>query len=72
MVIKKQLTCPSCGGELVIKREANGWYQECVLCGQRIEISDLITVNTVGQIKILDQIEIPETREIVDTISKSN
>jgi transcription elongation factor Elf1 len=68
MIIKKQLKCPRCNGDLVIKREADGWFEECVLCGQRRDVSDLVTFNTVGQIKLVDQIEIepkPETNEAV-------
>jgi DNA-directed RNA polymerase subunit M/transcription elongation factor TFIIS len=58
MVIRKLIKCPRCNGDLLIERESDGWYENCPLCGYRRDISDLITINTVGQIKILDEIEV--------------
>jgi ssDNA-binding Zn-finger/Zn-ribbon topoisomerase 1 len=60
MAIQNQKTCPRCNSLLLIKREADGWFEECARCGERNNISDLVTVNTVGQIKILDRIEIKQ------------
>jgi len=57
MAIQKLKSCPRCNGELQIKRESNGWYEECGTCGQRRDVSELVVINNPGQIKILDQIE---------------
>jgi hypothetical protein len=46
-----------------ILREKQGWFEECVLCAYRRDISNLITENAVGQIQIMDEIEYdPEVR----------
>ena len=51
MAIQNLKTCPRCDGRLLIKREANGWYEECTKCGEKTDISELVTTNTLGQIK---------------------
>jgi DNA-directed RNA polymerase subunit M/transcription elongation factor TFIIS len=65
-------TCPRCNGRLLIKRETHGWYEECVLCGERKDISELVTVNTVGQIKILDRTEIEQKPDIENKLAQAN
>ncbi len=61
MAVQNQKTCPRCNGLLLIKREADGWFEECARCGEKTNISELVTVNTVGQIKLLDRTEIKQT-----------
>jgi Tfp pilus assembly protein FimT len=58
MAIQKLKICPLCNGELRIKREESGWYEECGTCGQRRDVSRLVVINNLGQIKVLDKIEI--------------
>jgi len=65
MAIQNLKACPRCNGRLLIKRDANGWYEECTKCGEKIDISELVTTNTVGQIKISNRIEI-ETNPVFD------
>ena len=60
MAIQNQKICPRCNGLLLIKREADGWFEECVRCGEKNNISELVTVNTEGQIKISDRTEIKQ------------
>ena len=60
MAVQNQKVCPRCNGLLLIKLEADGWFEECARCGERNNISELVTVNTVGQIKILDRTEIKQ------------
>jgi hypothetical protein len=72
MAIQNQKACPRCNGRLLIKREANGWYEECVLCGERKDISELVTINAVGQIKISDRIEIEQKPDIENKLTQAN
>jgi DNA-directed RNA polymerase subunit M/transcription elongation factor TFIIS len=60
MAVQNQKACPRCNGLMLIKLEAGGWFEECARCGERNNISELVTVNTVGQIKILDRTEIKQ------------
>ena len=60
MAIQNQKACHRCNGLLLIKHEANDWFEECARCGEKNNISELVTVNTVGQIKILDRTEIKQ------------
>jgi DNA-directed RNA polymerase subunit M/transcription elongation factor TFIIS len=74
MAIQNQKNCPRCNGVLLIKREADGWFEECARCGERNNISELVTVNTVGQIKILDRAEIkqnPVREDNLDRVEKA-
>jgi hypothetical protein len=57
LAIWKLKSCPRCNGDLFIQRETDGWYEECLLCGYEKDVSNLVTVNTVGQIKIKDKID---------------
>jgi len=57
MVIWKLKSCPRCNGDLFIQRETEGWYEGCLLCGYERDVSNLVTVNTVGAIKINDPVE---------------
>jgi len=43
MAIQNLKTCPRCDGRLLIKREANGWYEECTKCGEKTDISERFT-----------------------------
>ncbi len=58
MAVWKLKSCPRCTGDLFIQREMDGWYGECLACGYRKDVSNLVTVNTLGQIKISDPVEI--------------
>ena len=60
MAIWKLKTCPRCNGDIFIQREIDGWYEECLSCGYRRDVSNLVTVNTVGQIKINELFEIAQ------------
>jgi len=66
MAIQNLKACPRCNGRLLIKREANGWYEECTKCGEKTDISELVTTNTVGQIKISNRIEIEQKLDVDD------
>jgi len=56
--------CPRCAGDLFIIREADGWYEECLACGYRKDISNLVTTNALGQVKMKDPIEIGDKMDI--------
>ena len=74
MAVQNQKSCPRCNGTLLIKREADGWFEECARCGERTNISELVTVNTVGQIKLLDRTEIkpnPASEDNPDRVEKT-
>ncbi len=58
MVSWKLKSCPRCAGDLFILRETDGWYEECLSCGYRRDISNLVTTNALGQVKIKDPVEI--------------
>jgi len=48
---------PHCNYNLVIHRESDGWYEVCLSCGYHQDISNLVSMNTVGQVKIMCPIE---------------
>lgn len=50
--------CPRCAGDVFIMLETEGWYEECLACGYRKDISDLVTTNAFGQVKIKGPVEI--------------
>jgi hypothetical protein len=52
MAVWKLESCPRCSGDLFIQREEDGWYEECLLCGYQRDVSNLVTINAIGQIKI--------------------
>ena len=56
MAVWKLKSCPRCNGDLFIQRETDGWHEECLLCGYQRDVSNLVTVNTLGQVKIKGQI----------------
>jgi DNA-directed RNA polymerase subunit M/transcription elongation factor TFIIS len=64
LAIWKLKSCPRCNGDLFIQRETDGWYEECLLCGYEKDVSNLVTVNTVGQVKIKDKIDDEQTLNI--------
>ena len=39
--------CQKCGGDVFIEKDAYGWYQECLQCGWRDELT--VPVKTAGQ-----------------------
>jgi DNA-directed RNA polymerase subunit M/transcription elongation factor TFIIS len=53
-------SCPRCNGDLFIQLEIDGWYEECLACGYRKDISDLVTTNALGQVKMKGPIEAEE------------
>ena len=55
MAVWKLKSCPRCNGDLFIQREQDGGYEECLLCGYQRDVSNLVTVNTLGQVKIKGQ-----------------
>lgn len=57
MAIWQLKNCPRCTGDIFVQREIDGWYGECLKCGYRRDVTNLVTVNTVGQIKIKDPVE---------------
>jgi DNA-directed RNA polymerase subunit M/transcription elongation factor TFIIS len=57
MAVWKLKSCPRCNGDLFIQCETDGCYEECLLCGYEKDVSNLVTVNTVGQVKINDKID---------------
>jgi hypothetical protein len=61
MSIRHLKSCPGCSGDIFIKREKDGWWGECLVCGHRRDVSHLVTVNTVGQIKINEPVEAAQT-----------
>ena len=74
MAIQNQKACPRCNGPMLIKREADGWFEECARCGEKNNISELVIVNTVGQIKLLDRTEIkqnPVNEDSPDRVEKA-
>jgi predicted nucleic acid-binding Zn ribbon protein len=52
MAVWKLKSCPRCNGDLFIQREIDGWYEECLSCGYQRDVSNLVTVDTVGRVKI--------------------
>lgn len=57
MAVWKLKSCPRCNGDLFVQRESEGWVECCLLCGYEKDVSDMVTVNTVGQIKLNEQLE---------------
>jgi len=57
MTVLKLKSCTKCNAELLIQREADGWYEVCLVCGYHKDVSNLVTLNTVGQVKITCSIE---------------
>jgi DNA-directed RNA polymerase subunit M/transcription elongation factor TFIIS len=62
MAVWKLKCCPRCNGDLFIQRETDGWYEECLSCGYQRDVSNLVIINTVGQIKMKNPTEARETR----------
>jgi len=34
-------SCPRCGGDLFIDRDADGWFEQCLQCSYRRELVEL-------------------------------
>lgn len=41
MVMWKLKSCPRCGGDLFIDKDADGWYEQCLQCAYRRELKPL-------------------------------
>ena len=72
MAIQNLKTCPRCDGRLLIKREANRWYEECTKCGEKTDISELVTTNTLGQIKISNRIVIEQKPTVDEKLAQGD
>jgi hypothetical protein len=57
MAVWKLKSCPRCNGDLFVQREVEEWFECCLLCGYERNVSNLVTVNTVGQIKVNEPME---------------
>jgi DNA-directed RNA polymerase subunit M/transcription elongation factor TFIIS len=57
MAVWKLKSCPRCNGDLIIQRETDGWYEECLLCGYQHDVSNIVSVSAGGQVKIKGQLE---------------
>lgn len=38
-------SCPRCNGDLFIIKEADGWYEHCLLCGYLRDVTGLIAAD---------------------------
>jgi DNA-directed RNA polymerase subunit M/transcription elongation factor TFIIS len=72
MAVWKLKSCPRCSGDLYIQRETDGWYEECLLCGYQRDVSKLVAMNIVGQIKVKNPTEARETLSSDVRISSAN
>jgi ribosomal protein S27AE len=41
MVMWKFKSCPRCGGDFFIDKDADGWYEQCLQCAYRRELKPL-------------------------------
>ncbi len=41
MVLWKFASCPRCKGDVFITFDAEGWYEQCLLCSHRRDLKDL-------------------------------
>lgn len=41
MVMWKLKSCPRCGGDFFIDKDADGWYEQCLQCAYRRELKPL-------------------------------
>ena len=44
MVTWRLKDCPRCGGDTYIDKDIDGWYQQCLMCGYRLELKELNVV----------------------------
>ena len=56
--------CPQCNKTIYIQREAGGWYEVCVACGYRNDISGKVSLNTVGQAKVVKAADVKQVCDI--------
>ena len=42
---KQTLKCPRCRGFVIIDRDLDGWYQQCLQCGYHRDIKDIREVH---------------------------
>jgi DNA-directed RNA polymerase subunit RPC12/RpoP len=42
MVMWKLKSCPRCGGDFYIDKDADGWYEQCLQCAYRRELKPLV------------------------------
>ena len=52
MAVWKLKSCTRCNGDLFIQHETDGRHEECLLCGCERDASNLVTMNSVGEIKM--------------------
>ena len=45
--------CHRCGGDVFIERDEYGWYQECLQCGWRDELT--VSFKAAGQLTTKDK-----------------
>jgi len=38
--------CQRCGGDVFIDKDEYGWYQECLQCGRRFDLSSMVKAKT--------------------------
>ncbi len=40
-VLWRLKSCRRCQGDMVVDRDADGWYQSCLQCGYRVALADI-------------------------------
>ena len=40
-VLWRLKSCRRCQGDMVVDRDADGWYQSCLQCGYRVSLADI-------------------------------
>lgn len=61
MVMWKFRSCPRCGGDIFIDRDADGWYKECLQCGSLHHMPSTIKVHQHGKKKRKEEL-LPQRR----------
>ncbi len=41
----KLKSCPRCGGDMLIDKDLNFWYEQCLQCSYRVELQPLSSYN---------------------------
>jgi len=36
--------CPKCGGNIFLDRDFNGWYEQCLMCSYRRDLTTVVEV----------------------------
>ncbi len=50
-------SCPRCNGDLFINKEANSWYEHCLLCGYLRDVTRLIAAEKAAVYQNTDDSE---------------